>query len=474
MYKIKYLFTVLILVLNMNSYAQNTNETDTTNVNLTIDDFYFDLTPSDLSAFTLLNVTGSEISRPTTTSELSAEILSISSNAPNIPTGVALEWTPWHTFENGQINVQNYRKRPLISGLQFSLATISDSLKSQMAWGIKWSYSKSDPLLNPDYLNNIITAQKKMRHEFPFNATIRNRFVNRINALILIVLENYSTQADFCEFNDDLLGSDYFDINISNKVDANGNKISSTVVYPVIPDFGTLENKLLDYFKTETNGGFAINNRDSINKEAQFLIHNELKSLIYDYIEILTNIEKYNRFERQDINKLISDFNKKNWNKFGINVGFGRIFTSIDHTWSRLERDFLGSYLSISIPIPTNSWDQDGTYGINFNPVIQYNKSFKADSSQIEDKLILGARFTFGLQNLRISTEGLYTYNKVISENFIDEKRLTLGIELKAFEGTWFELAVGLDEFITDNNNGTIFSLAKVKYSFNEKRRFGL
>jgi hypothetical protein len=91
MYKIKYLFTVLILVLNMNSYAQNTNETDTTNVNLIIDDFYFDLTPSDLSAFTLLNVTGIEISRPTTTSELSAEILSISSNAPNIPTGVALE-----------------------------------------------------------------------------------------------------------------------------------------------------------------------------------------------------------------------------------------------------------------------------------------------------------------------------------------------------------------------------------------------
>jgi hypothetical protein len=343
-----------------------------------------------------------------------------------------------------------------------------------MAWGIKWSYSKSDPLLNPDYLNNIITAQKKMRHEFPFNATIRNRFVNRINALIRIVIENYSTQADFSEFNDDLLGSDYFDINISNKVDANGNKISSTVVYPVIPDFGTLENKLLDYFKTETNGGFDINNRDSIDKEAQFLIHNELKSLIYDYIEILTNIEKYNRFERQDINKLISDFNKKNWNKFGIYVGFGRIFTSIDHTWSGLERDLLGSYLSISIPIPTNSWDQDGTYGINFNPVIQYNKSFKADSSQVEDKLILGARFTFGLQNLRISTEGLYTYNKVISENFIDEKRLTLGIELKAFEGTWFERAVGLDEFITDNNNGTIFSLAKVKYSFNDKRRFGL
>ena len=454
--------------------AQDDNETDTSKVNLTIDDLYIDFSPSDLSAFTLLSVTGSEISRPTTTNELTAEILTLTSNAPNLPSGVAIEWSPWHTFVDGKINVQNYRKKPLLSGLQISFATTSDSMETKMAWGLKWSFSKSDPLHDKNYQKAIIDEQKKLRYEFPLNANVRKKISDQVNSLIILLIQNYDTSYNFGEVSNILLNDGFFDLDISNKVDENGVTDGNTLVYPTIPDYNVLEKNLLEYLKSLTNNKFDMETIDSDKNEVQLFIYREFKELMYEYIDLLIRLENYSKVDNQSINKLISDFSKKNWNKFGLDIGFGQVFNSEDHTWSNLEGNTLATYISASIPLPTKSWDQDGKYGLNLNPTIQINKSISADSGSISDKILTGGRLTFGKKNYRLSAEGVYIYNKIIDEDFEDIKRLTLGIELKAFNGTWFELAIGLDDFISNPQNSSIFSLAKVKYSFNNERRLGL
>src|SRR5688500_8755389 len=60
--------------------------------------FTLDLTPPDLSAFDLLGINPTEVTRPGTVRELAAALANGISSSGQITPGLALEWAPGQTF----------------------------------------------------------------------------------------------------------------------------------------------------------------------------------------------------------------------------------------------------------------------------------------------------------------------------------------------------------------------------------------
>jgi hypothetical protein len=110
--------------------------------------FTLDLTPPDLSAFALLGINPTEVTRPGTVRELAAALANGISSSGQITPGLALEWAPGQTF-GAATSLQRYRETALWRRIALSVATVADGPAIRTAAGVRWVLKDdSDPRTN--------------------------------------------------------------------------------------------------------------------------------------------------------------------------------------------------------------------------------------------------------------------------------------------------------------------------------------
>ncbi len=434
-------------------YVFGQDDTDT----LTIKDFYADFSPPDIGAFTLLGVSPSTISRPTTTEEITADILGLVSDKQNIPSGIAIEWTPWHTIVGNNKNIMTYRKNKFWSRLQISLGTTSDTSSTKIGYSLKWSYSGSDPLLNADFQKQLIAKMNQLQAANPFSVEFLVSFRNNHRNPFADSLNKFYPALDVSTIRDTLDQKKYFSL----EVDYDNLKDIA------IPDFEVLTQNYYKYLKSATNGKF---NYDSSLSDADKLIMKMFEEMTRVYIDAVTELFAFDPSESVELSKLINKYHEKNWNRVGFQMGLGHLLESETNKWENVEAKTIGFYTSSTHPL----YNSDNFFGVSLNPTVQFSNTLNADSAKTSYSILSGARLLAGYNKVRFSIEGLYEYKNIVESDFQDRVRGTIGIELKASNTIWFEIAFGFDRASINNNKASILSLGSLKYAFNKSPRFGL
>ena len=149
-----------------------------------IDDFYMDLSVSDLSAFQMLSVNPSQVLKPSSAKEFAIGFSGLDSSG-KIKPGFALSWSPFQTFNKTAKSVADYRKNYYWKyAFQLTSATNSDSTGSNLAFGINWvPIDNSNILLHSEVagmmngiINEYTTGEDKI-----FNVVKNGLFKQLIN-----------------------------------------------------------------------------------------------------------------------------------------------------------------------------------------------------------------------------------------------------------------------------------------------------
>lgn len=443
----------LLLSLIMTSPVVFAQNKDTL---ITIDNLYIDLTPPEVGASTILGLDPSKVSKPTSAKELSIDLLNLVSSGATVPNGIAIEWTPWYTFSNGNKSIIEYQKNPILSGLQLSFATVTDSATAKLAFGLEWSFDKSDPLIDKNLQTKIAEAQSKFLKNQPISGGVRANFLGRIR--------NFSTKIDGLF---GLTNEEIFRDSLSMSKNLLYIEIKKEEFIP-IPSKEILKKNIIAEIEMFSSKKLTKTETESI------LNTKELNDLVETYIELITELHRFSRNDKNKISGFISDHRKTNWNRFGVQVGLGHILDSPDKLWSSLESDKTTIYGSLSIPLNYSKMiktDGSAGVGINFNPMISYSSASSTDSAQATSETFIGSRFILGYETIRFSFEGSYQYLKMKQSDFQDIKRYTIGLEVKATDGVWLEIVAGAEKNSEINSKASLISLASVKYALQNKRR---
>lgn len=113
-------------------------------------------------AFTFLNVTPAEISRPGSVRAFGAAVLDGISASGEIKQGLALDFAPWTYLPGVSITLRDYQTNPVLYALantQTSLATAraaGDSADTDLAFGIRVTlFDRTDPMADTAYTNEL-------------------------------------------------------------------------------------------------------------------------------------------------------------------------------------------------------------------------------------------------------------------------------------------------------------------------------
>jgi len=117
-------------------------------------------------AFTYLNVTPAEVSRPTTASAFAANVLNGVSPTGQMQQGVAMELAPWSFIPSLRISPQDYRTsraKYALANTQLSLATVraaGDSAAVDVGLGLRVTFlDHSDPMADSAFTNELTRRQ---------------------------------------------------------------------------------------------------------------------------------------------------------------------------------------------------------------------------------------------------------------------------------------------------------------------------
>jgi hypothetical protein len=117
-------------------------------------------------AFTFLDVTPAQVSRPTTASAFGANLLNGISPTGQLQQGVAMEVAPWSFVPSLRITPQDYRDsrgKYALANTQLSLATVrgaGDSASLDLAVGLRVTFfDHSDPMADTSFTNELTRRQ---------------------------------------------------------------------------------------------------------------------------------------------------------------------------------------------------------------------------------------------------------------------------------------------------------------------------
>lgn len=397
-------------------------QTDSTIQN--INDYYLDFSVPDLSAFTLMGVNPNAIARPGNTKELAANVLNIASGGKNITPGIAIEWSPYKTFETKENRTYaSYKNGAPFRNMQISFGTIQDSLGSKVSLGFKWVFAdKSDPLLDKEYRLSI----EKLLRKHSITSELQNQSLIHLRE----TLKN--------------IDKDFFE-------------------RVLFPDTITKIFDLFDFEKPSNPEYVATTIASFYKKHNRPLSNDEEAKILPVIVEFFAQVESVKQ-QKQVLMEEFKEVKKRiTWNKSVGQVGLGVILNSADQTWEALKSDKFSGFIGYSVPLTK--------YG-----QIMFQTQFTAyytDSVQYKSIFTFGSRILFGSSDIRGSLEGLYVKKEQkLAKEDLETLRMTLGFEVKMANGLWLELAVGVNSATSDYKHSSLISLANVKYAFNKERRF--
>lgn len=424
----------------------------------TVDDLYIDFAVPDLSAFTLLGVNPQSVSRPGNVKELAVDFLPLVRNTRQISPGVAVEWAPFMTLsEKNMDNIAQYRKNQIFKRIQLTFGTAQDSLASKVAAGLKWTLiDKSDPLLDRQLQATVVSKLQGILESLPANAGTKSDFMNkRVGNWQKRLAETF---------------------NVSQ-----GEIIQAIVPYFVWPGNGEDNMSPPPNFSRIYQGISEALSQLNINLKTSRALNDELEDIIYDYVKFFQDSENQskgvNSLQRR-LNTFVKNYSDLNWNRAALAIGAGHLMESTDFSWRALTANKLSGYVSGSIPFLS----QDrSNLDIETDPVswqgqlvglAQVSTYYNADSGDVSLDFNAGGRILYGSNGFRISLEGLYAFRQLESSENESNLRITGGLEFKIPRMEfWLELAAGIDTPTEDLGGSSFLSFVNAKYAFAKGRR---
>lgn len=430
----KKIATILLIVTGLNVFSQDSV--------LTINDLYIDFAIPDISAFNMLGETPENVAKPGNVKDFSAQLLNIASGGKSIPPGIALEVNPYLIFTK-RADVTNqivkYRESK-VRGLQLTFGTLQDSLGSKVAYGIKWTiFDKADALMNTSLQNDIIKLQQQYFLERPDNAVERNNFDKSVVDFVKAFNEN-NNRVKLSEF------------------------IKDFFLFPGDKDY------------IEKSGGYSFNLQrgitylEEIKKEKlSSQEEKDVESLFLKYYIIMEKYERYGADSESKIKQHLTNYRKENWNKSALHIAVGHVLFSDEYMWKDLASEKISYSLNLKHPV----YNSKKNYGVGMIWQIAGNSYFTPDSSQSVNSFSIGNRIIIGYDAFRISFENMYSF--IGKEESDDQKiyRGTLGFEFQISDGTWLEMAFGINKEVEEiQNSNNFISLMNFKYTLGNNRRF--
>jgi hypothetical protein len=437
----KYTIYFLLLFCCQSGYSQDSLKV--------LDALYSDFSIPDASAFSLLGINPSKITRPSSTKELASALVNAASSGKSISPGIAIEWAPMLTFDrrfikNDSINriykdFEHYSKTFFQRNLQLSFATVQDSGGSKVALGLSFViFDKSDPKNNKQYALNLIEKTTEALSKLSNLNDKRSAFATyKSSAFRNLGIDIVKDEAFYingpCQSSD----FDKHDLVLSK------DSISKLFIDKLKLPKGDIKEKTVDTLVTKFIDTYIIYQR----------IVNSDRTALLKIIQ--TEQEKYK---------------KDNWNASILKFGIGQIWNSYDNAWQNLQSKKLTAYGALALKI--KKWGQVVVLG-------QGGYNYDTDSINLA-QVTFGVRLLVGKNNLHGSLEFGDQYNAFKTSETRPEKdqnilRSTVGIEFKINEGLWIEFAIGVTGNSIDfQKKASMLSLANIKYTFKKEARFKL
>ena len=416
--------TIILLILIVCCSSGVMSQSQTTADSLAA--MYIDFSPPDLSAFTLLGVNSNSVARPGNLKELSVAFLNAASMNGKITPGIAIEWSPFHTF--GSSSLARYKESIFLRRLQLSFATSQDSGTSSVAIGVRCiPIDDSDPLDDPE-LNNEVNKGLAYFDQSNFAAAKRKAYQDQVNS--------------FCKrIEPDVMKAFEMDSVLAPETLLNSGKSVDSVV-----------NEIVAVRKTQSGPPLT-------SEEIQKLRELAAIGLSFRGTSDVTGV--VDRLIEQAKNK----FKNRYWNATVVQLAVGNIWNSPTSSWSALHPDRWSAFGGGTFRV--------GTFG-QLIAQAQYT-GWYGEKVNEQSKLSVGTRFLAGSSSFHGTIEALYACTKRNNPQPDDQTlRYTVGLETKLSEGLWLEIGMGA---VAPQGGGIklgMISLANLKYALGKKAIFNI
>lgn len=442
----KYLLCLGLCGLLVGTNAQS----DTT---ITINDFYVDYAVPDIGAFSLLQRSPKAVAKPGNVKELALDVLPLANDAPNIANGMALDWAPYRTFMKDSLrqNPRMYRKDAWIRNLQVSVGSVqSPTAGTDLAMGLKWTpFDESDPLLDRRYQVEILTRLQRILIKDPTNAVNRTQLQNDLIRLTFRIDSSYAQERGVTR------GKLFplFQFNLDDEGPA-----------VEVPDPDELYATCMDAM---AEAGIA----DFKTRKA---LDEALKKIIDRYILMLAEAKNFRAADRvtalAELEEFKMRYERMHWNRRALTIGLGTVWNAPDNTWNTVGSDRFSAFVNYLQPLVRN--DKTG-FGAQLLFLGQIVSNYSPLPGQQRSIVSLGGRILAGNNRFRVSAEGRFDEQAYEGLEPVDNMlRISLGLEVRFFDGLWLEIAAGTSGSTEEYKKAGIFSLANFKYAFQKERRF--
>jgi hypothetical protein len=458
--KTRILFIILFCTITIGAWAQS----DT----LEIKDFYLDFATPEISAFSIMDIEPSAISKPGNIKEFALGITNFVNSKGDLKAGLAVEWAPLMTFDKktgNWINKSGKQNKFEWKNITTSFATTNDSTNVKLSGALRFSpIDRTNPLNNKEWIDSIsnyfysVINQRDIQNQKLDKA--KQNFTKRvIDTLIHIgvpmnLLDELSKPIDAAKT--------YRLNSLKAKYDTSG----------VLYDRNIISEDVFNDLKMS----FDDNNLSGLFSQNQ----EKLKSLCLYFTDIFYQHHSGSSFQTEfnlHILKMKEDFKKKNWNKWALQLSGGGLFNSEKATLNDLKGKYYALAFSTGFPLIQKNWFK----GTSFNSFLRNHSQilFQLKSVQYftpdsitNNSLFFGTRVLLGNYDKRFSFEIAYIgFSNELTD--IDSKgiRYSIGTEIKIMDNYWLELAVGGQNF-KDETGLNILPTFAFRHAFGNENRY--
>ena len=426
----------LILVLSLvGLQLLTTSATIADDSRATLGDYNADLSPPDLTAFTLLGVTGRDISRPGSASELAINFLNAGAQGKTISPSVGVEWTPMRTFAPKSISA--YKNGWWYRQAQLSFATNRDSLGTSMALGWRWvPIDRTDAITGDDILDREVTAAIRAYDVLLQEArNIHDFHNNRLNPL-----------AEQLGRTDEDITSIQLALTTALSLGGSARDDSKAGLYQRVVDSLKVRQITENYFDEDQT--------------------DTIKTVCTEYALIFGNRPDEVTREVNNAVKLAKErFKRRSWNATVLNLAGGWVWRSSDDTWKGLTYDYFRGYAGLALRLPKVG-----------QLILQASYDMYPDSDTLMEKASsYGGRFLAGGSDLRATGE--ISWAKTVGRGDLPDQetwRIMVGVETRLREALWLEVGFGNVGPAGDIEDGDIVTMANLKYTLNPSSKIRL
>ncbi|MGZ4078303.1 MAG: hypothetical protein ACXVDW_12535, partial [Bacteroidia bacterium] len=310
---------IVLIIFYLSIYLSSANAQDSLKV---IDALYNDFSIPDASAFSLLGINPSKITRPSSTKELASALVNAANKGKEISPGISIEWAPLMTFDKRFVkndgkdrtyqDFKHYKETFFQRNLQLSFASVQDSVGSKVALGISCVvFDKSDPKYHDEYANKVIDQTTQLLTPLYVYQKLVNKFALHKDTMIERMGIPIETNIEFY---------------------VNGPCLVKAFNDSVILKKDSIKQIFIDKLKLAKG--------DPKEKIIDTLV-NEYLQLYKDY-RASTNKDKIGLLKI--LKEEQENYKKEHWNDGMLKFGVGQVWNSKDNTWKKLQSQKITAY----------------------------------------------------------------------------------------------------------------------------------